>query len=902
MNDESRRNRRILIKEEGISMKKVLNTLLVVLVGLLVITSCSIDQNVADELVSVSLRAPGNDRALTADVDFDVTKVSKWYYTATKANGGLSTGQTEGIGLNNAKELNDGKTEALSQGRWNFELFGKTSDGKLICSGSVSNVLITVDSNTVTIKVDPSQTAGINGILIVKDINLLSSDGNTTYDKTSGQYTETITVFKNSDGTAVTLTNDQAEVESGLYRVIVTYTSTADSFTAVTGTKYVNVYDNLTTTVSGTLNEDVAAAQLTAKAGTVEASVAIAADKFDSSTKKNTAAVTVSAASTPSGVTTKTSVTFPATTIQKKDNEEVSLSIASTSIEEASSSFVVSGSTGAVVAGFDFNLTGVESTQFSEPVEIETYIEAGLGSADDLAIEYIGTEVAETENTKPSIVSYDNTTGLLKFKVYHFSKYAVVSKKFVATDELSNLYETLAAAFASNSETIYILSDVTFSESDSWTSLVIKGTSDNIKKLTIEGNGHVISGLNNTLIEHTEYADIVVKNLTLKKSTITTAEDVTATEGIGAYISKMLNSSAEFDNCRLTESAITTTAETRAGGFVGWIGKPQEKNSPITSLTINDCTVDNTTITTYGSIGGFIGHGTQDGWDRNEESITVKNSTVNNCTFSSTEDGIWRVGVVIGTVYRGTTSISDITETGNTLSQKDRYGNEIVGSASQSNLYGRITDSTKYSQFYINGTEITERNKCLASWNGNSSNYLYGKFTDSYFRSSTKNSSEEYDKRTITDRRLDLTTGGLAYYVGTAKTITFSDGNSTTEYYDYEVKAGDVLRMEITISDYSGLHIGGNAFSSKNTVTPGEDGLFMPNGNSGTTTFVVFMEVGEENVKYSYATEGSSNDLQQKTISYTLQDGEAMRYGFTLWATKGYVSQIQIYQVNYKSN
>ena len=914
-------------------MKKALNTLLIAMAILLALVACSPQNEVADELVSATLISTDKTRSLAASVDFDIATVKAWKYTAVKADSGLKTGET-GTGETKAKALDsNGNTGALSQGNWNFVLYGYSdAEGKkLVCTGSVDNATVIKGDKDVSITVKPSQTSGKRGTLAILDDITVIGNG---IKYTGAEYTKTVTVTLNGSDTPISLTPDtanklsKAEVASGLYKVVITFTDTTNagaSYTAATGTKYVNVYDNLTTTVSGEVDESTQSATITSVGGTVKAEMKEKVTVDESGENTQEVKFSTTSPTTPGGgsgetesKTEKIEVAFPKGSIKTDTSsageKEVSLKVEKASVEAANSTYSVDTTAGAVVAGFDFNLTGVTSTEFDAGVTVTTYIEKGLGDKSNLNISYVGND---TSAKKPAIVSYDTTDGKLVFTVYHFSKYVVTSDNAGFLDTITGtFYGTLSEALNGKTKAdILVLKDITLGEEDSWTALEISGTKDAIKKITIDGNSHIFTGLNNSLIKLTEYADIVIKNLTLKEVKITTAEDKQKTKkttGMGAFISRMEDSSAVFENCRLTESSLITDKDTRAGGFVGTFNKTA--SSPITSLVITNCSVDNTTIKTYGSIGGFIGHGTQDGSSRNESSITVKDSTVSNCTFNSTEDGNWRVGVVIGTVYRGTTSISGITESGNSLSQKDNYGNEIVGSTTQSRLYGRATDASKNSTFYLNGTEIKERNATLALWCGSTSNYAYGKFTDSYFRSSTKLSSESYDKRTVTkveslgrycwdlEKKGDVTNAGLGYYVGTVKQITFSDAAKTTEYYDYTVKAGDVLRMEITISDYSGLNIGGNAYSSKDTVTPGAGGVFTPAENSGITTFVVFMKVNEGSVEYSYATEGSSQYLQTKTITYTLAEGEKIRFGFCAWATKGYVSQIQIYQVNYKSN
>ena len=48
---------------------------------------------------------------------------------------------------------------------------------------------------------------------------------------------------------------------------------------------------------------------------------------------------------------------------------------------------------------------------------------------------------------------------------------------------------------------------------------------------------------------------------------------------------------------------------------------------------------------------------------------TITDCAVKNCVLTSTDDGGWRVGVVVGTANVGKLTINNITESGNTITQ-----------------------------------------------------------------------------------------------------------------------------------------------------------------------------------------------------------------------------------------
>jgi hypothetical protein len=82
-----------------------------------------------------------------------------------------------------------------------------------------------------------------------------------------------------------------------------------------------------------------------------------------------------------------------------------------------------------------------------------------------------------------------------------------------------------------------------------------------------------------------------------------------------------------------------------------------------------------------GSIGGIVGHAGANA----ATFTTIENCTVTNNNLISTDDGGWRVGVVVGTANNGQCVIKNITESNNTLSQTGK-----TAPAGQSNLYGRF--------------------------------------------------------------------------------------------------------------------------------------------------------------------------------------------------------------------
>lgn len=230
-----------------------------------------------------------------------------------------------------------------------------------------------------------------------------------------------------------------------------------------------------------------------------------------------------------------------------------------------------------------------------------------------------------------------------------------------------------------------------------WTALTVDGY-NGAGIVTVEGNNHTITGLNTSLFAggFAGTSGIVIKDLTLDNVSI---EDTTNEQGIGAFINNVdAMPKIELNNCHLTNSTITSTGGARVGGLIGWTSGYNKKNDgPVdTYITVTNCSVENTNITAEGSVGGIIGHA-----GANPATYhTFTNNTVTGCTLNSTDDGGWRVGVVVGTVNVGEVALNNTTASGNTVTQTGK-----TAPAGQSNLYGRFVPGTT-GKLVIDGTAV----------------------------------------------------------------------------------------------------------------------------------------------------------------------------------------------------
>lgn len=190
---------------------------------------------------------------------------------------------------------------------------------------------------------------------------------------------------------------------------------------------------------------------------------------------------------------------------------------------------------------------------------------------------------------------------------------------------------------------------------------------------------------------------IVVHDLTLDSSKI---NDSTNNLGLGAFIGSIDSmEKIELVNCHLVNSEITSTGGARVGGLIGWTsGYNDPNNGPVsTYVTVKDCSVEKCNITANGSVGAIIGHA-----GNNPATYhTIEGNTIKDCTLHSTDNGGWRVGVVVGTANVGEVTIKGTIESGNTLIQDGK-----TAPAGQSNLYGRFVPGTT-GTLTIDGVAVT---------------------------------------------------------------------------------------------------------------------------------------------------------------------------------------------------
>lgn len=251
----------------------------------------------------------------------------------------------------------------------------------------------------------------------------------------------------------------------------------------------------------------------------------------------------------------------------------------------------------------------------------------------------------------------------------------------------AELRATLTAftSAGSGDNVIEIGKDIVLKEGETWVPVKVDGY-HGAGVVTVQGNGHKISGLNAPLFAggFAGNSGIVVKDLTLDGVKI---NDATSDLGIGAFVCDVDSMpTIELDNCHLTNSKMISTGGARVGGLIGWTsGYNNPNDGPVdTYIKITKCSVEGCTISAKGSVGGIIGHAGSNPATYH----TISDCSVKNCVLTSTDDGDWLVGVVVGTANVGELTINNITESGNTITQTGKNAPE------HSNLYGRFVPGT----------------------------------------------------------------------------------------------------------------------------------------------------------------------------------------------------------------
>lgn len=262
-------------------MKNVGFVLIVILAFITVLSvSCNVEYyDPSNELVEVSFSTGISSKALSRDVETVEKTDLHWFYTAEKKSSvGLTVGQTAsevyiGQGLAN-------RVGPFSQGNWDFTLYGyKTVEGSeesktgknLVYKGTVSDVeLKKGNQNTVSVSVKFQQSGEGKGLLkISRNVEILSNGAPI---KVNANFATIKKADSTEDATGYDIDFfplDGLELPSGKYLVTLYFaqevnhksdaendpTATMRGIVYAQGAIILNVYDNICTSVEGTITE-----------------------------------------------------------------------------------------------------------------------------------------------------------------------------------------------------------------------------------------------------------------------------------------------------------------------------------------------------------------------------------------------------------------------------------------------------------------------------------------------------------------------------------------------------------------------------------------------------------------------------------------------------------------------
>ena len=454
-------------------MKKGLTTLLVILLAVgAMLVSCKAEIGTpADELVSASFELDSS-RALSATLDDWKPETYYWKYAAKKNaadTSGLTSGTTTAYTATGAEwvKVSGGAPVAglaghivpnFSQGLWDFQLFAYKlvgSEYKLIYQGEAKAVtLVKGGTNMVHVVVSPLPTG--NGTLVIGTTSLKPRE--TTDVPTVSRSLK----VENLDGQQYyPTTGTTYDLAAGAYKVTVSYM--ASGILYAEGTVIATVYPNMTTTVTGTVDELVTYAQFEAEQNPDIIARTAGVDgihKNDNVSDKYTL--------TEKGVEAedvKVTATVPAAAAKNllpKDGEGQIIADASMSLmlnvdtKDSTSTSVTYEISMTKVVTLDSEVTTSDVTDLGKDAQNKKYYATAMVQLSKgltgVKVQHDGHDMKESTSTADDqgygIYSYDATTGILTIVTNTFSPFAVTyDGQTAGVAELNGKkYATLVAA------------------------------------------------------------------------------------------------------------------------------------------------------------------------------------------------------------------------------------------------------------------------------------------------------------------------------------------------------------------------------------------------------------------------------------------------------------------------
>lgn len=255
------------------------------------------------------------------------------------------------------------------------------------------------------------------------------------------------------------------------------------------------------------------------------------------------------------------------------------------------------------------------------------------------------------------------TTGLLVIingdqEIIHGNRDKVVT---VSTpDEFIAAMQLIADDSVKDDITINIENDIDMT-GVSWTPVVM-ATQNSTATITINGSSNSIVGLSAPLLaggveNQNGQEKLIINNLLIQNSTMSSAN----TSGSGAFIECVAGlESVELNNCHLINSTLVSSSP-NTGGLIGNTYAAVNANNRVaTTITLTNCSVEGSNITGAGTVGGILGHASED----SEVTTVLEDCYVMNTKLTTTQAGAKGIGTIVGTVDHGQTEITNCTFTG----------------------------------------------------------------------------------------------------------------------------------------------------------------------------------------------------------------------------------------------
>lgn len=447
-------------------MKKALGILSVLVLITVMLISCNAEQNVNDT-VEVSFNVSSS-RALTVTNEGFTSVYSEdltWYYHGEKkTDKEFKTGQSASMDktstdywtrISKGNEL-AGKQVTFSQGQWYFEVKAIKNDGnenatQMYYGKTNGNVLLTKEQRTISISVSPF-VSGVEGTLVLNGVYIEPADGNPSNVAPNKLLINGVPKNISISEGATSLSYTE-QVEPGTYTVEVQRVGKDTGVILASASKTVVVYSGLTTTISGSVEEDTTTGTFVPQPikpeGTETVTVPGTGD-----------AVVVFVNVTPSMKADKsTKVTIPSAVVSSATSAFTLDIVVKDYKSVADNSFNVATDKG-VAASISLTMKNGNTaiTEFdSNKVTVETYIETGLSG---VKVKYNGTGTTGNLDPDPTDTTYEPVTGKLTFKTTHFSEFYVEADKQAQIGDKG--YVTLQAAVdaAKGGDTVILLVNV----------------------------------------------------------------------------------------------------------------------------------------------------------------------------------------------------------------------------------------------------------------------------------------------------------------------------------------------------------------------------------------------------------------------------------------------------------